>query len=473
MVALGSSAVLWWGLLACLPAASPFALGLGGGGGGLRSRGVAGLRMIAGSGVTVVGVSGGAAESIVYKLSEGGGGGSVTAVMDKAPVSPLLQAAVAASRVKLVLTEKIETPEQLSDLLSSKTVVVVGDEGDAELRGNLQKDSMKVLGGGETYWDTLKAKETAAAVKMFDKTLAALPKTVKELICAVSIDSTSDKRSAQEVPNPLSGLLKAAGVSQDAFSRYAKFCSDNAIPFSSFRYGQLTGGVVGAEPLPFMGLPAIEPELHPSYVHGGVVLTSAQNNQYASTELCTRAALSEAIVRKITTQKSGSTLDALVVSIVGTSPSDRDWASLFQRMQAGGNVELLRIDLAEVKKPAALANWLVDSWFPQALIDADAATILSGARPVRARKISDALVRIAWEELRADLSVRAAGGLEIIIETGAGAGAGTGAALRVVRSGAEVGGGGNQLPGEMQLVDKLLEGINKVAFKKGLASPLV
>ena len=55
------------------------------------------------------------------------------------------------------------------------------------------------------------------------------------------------------------------------------------------------GGVPGAEPLPFMGLPLLEPELHPSYVLRSVVLTSATSNQYAATEVCTRGALGEAV----------------------------------------------------------------------------------------------------------------------------------------------------------------------------------
>lgn len=420
------------------------------------------LWMAAGETV-VVGVSGGAAESVVYRLGERGL--KVVALMDKPPVSPLLQASVQSSKVKLVLTEKVESPEQLSSLLGSATVVVVGEEGDDDLRGKV-KEGIKVLGGGETYWDTLKAKETEAAIKMFDRTLAALPTTIKELVCVVSVDSTSGKKSDRDVPNPLSGLLKATGVVRDGLTKYSQFCASNKIPFSAFRFGTLTGGVEGAEPLPFLGLPALEPELHPSYIHQGVVLTSPTSNQYASTELCTRNALAEAIVRKITTQQGGGVVDALVVSIVGNPPTDKDWSTLFQRMQTGSNVELLRVEFSEIKKPAALVNWLVDSWFPQALIDADAATILTGARPVRARKISDALVKIAWEELRADLSVRPVGGLEIRVEAAAGNMA---PALSVVRYSEGMGAGDVGLSGEMQIVDKLLEGINKVVYKKGFA----
>lgn len=412
------------------------------------------------SDIAVVGLSGGTAETVAYKLSEQGS--TVTAVMDKQPVSPLLQAAIKSSKVKLVLTEKVETPEQMSSILSRKIVVVIGDEGDDELRGNV-RDGIKVL-GGDTYWDTLKAKETEVAVKMLDKTLAALPKTISQLVCVVSAESTSGKVSTLDFKNPFSDILKAGGIAQDGLTKYSQFCASNQIPFSAFRYGQLTGGVSGADPLPFLGLPAAEPELHPSYVYQGVVLTSLATNQYASTEICTRNALAEAIVRKVT--RGTGAIDALVVSIIGNVPTEKDWETLFTRMQTGSNVELLRMEFGEMKKPAAFATWLVDSWFPQALIDADAATILTGARPVRARKVNDSLIKIVWEEMAADLSVKSPGGLDIIINGG---GAGTSPYLSVIRATA----GGSSLPGEMSMVDKLLEGINKNAFKRNFASPAV
>ena len=113
---------------------------------------------------------------------------------------------------------------------------------------------------------------------------------------------------------------------------FRTWCTANNKPFSLFRYGTLTGksinkilswymkyfsefsllltfsliiifyffkfvlgGVPGAEPLPFMGLPLLEPELHPSYVLRSVVLTSSTSNQYAASEVCTRKALGEAV----------------------------------------------------------------------------------------------------------------------------------------------------------------------------------
>lgn len=99
-------------------------------------------------------------------------------------------------------------------------------------------------------------------------------------------------------------------------------------------------------------------------------------------------------------------------------------------------------------------------WFPLALIEADAATILTGARPVRALKdpVTGA-VQIKWEDLMPDLTIKAAGALEIrIIE-------GENPALSVVRI------AGGSLPGEMQLMDRLVEGVNKNVYKRLICTP--
>ena len=76
--------------------------------------------------------------------------------------------------------------------------------------------------------------------------------------------------------------------------------------------------------------------------------------------------------------------DTLVVSIAGPPLTGADWDRIFKRLQRNGDAELLRIEFGQINKPVALVRWLCDSWFPQALIGADAATILRGARPVRA-----------------------------------------------------------------------------------------
>ena len=132
----------------------------------------------------------------------------------------------------------------------------------------------------------------------------------------------------------------------------------------------------------------------------------------------------------------------------------------------------------------------------QALIEANAATILSGARPVRARKLPSpdpnrVDIHIAWEDLQPDLSVifntvvvvvvapqlrsrhstycqhffpeqvKPVGTVEISVSSEP-------PRLRVRRLTA-----GGELPGEEQLLDRLEEGIYKNAFKKQFCAPLV
>ena len=133
---------------------------------------------------------------------------------------------------------------------------------------------------------------------------------------------------------------------------------------------------------------------------------------------------------------------------------------LFFILIGGSDVELIRIAFGAINKPAALTNWIGDVWFPQALIEADAATILTGARPVRAVKNTETgNVQIRWEDLQPDLTVKPAGGLEIRVIQG------ENPAITVVRLSS------GSLPGEMQLIDRLVEGINKNVYKRQICTP--
>ena len=147
-----------------------------------------------------------------------------------------------------------------------------------------------------------------------------------------------------------------------------------------------------------------------------------------------------------------------VISLSGKPPSESDWDKLFTRVVAGSNAELVKIDFAEVLKLPAFTNWLADTWFPQALIDADAATILAGARPVKAVKVNEGAIRIIWEDIKPDLSVARVGEIEIRVSKSP-------ACLTAVRISNSV------LPGEAQLIERLIEGINKNVYKKMFCSP--
>lgn len=151
--------------------------------------------------------------------------------------------------------------------------------------------------------------------------------------------------------------------------------------------------------------------------------------------------------------------DAQVISLAGSRPSESDWAAMLTRLTSGSNIELLHVNFGEILKPQAFTNWIADTWFPQALIDADAATILTGARPVKTAKISEGVVRIIWEDIRPDLTVVRAGELEVRVSPET-------SSVSAVRLSSDI------LPGEAQLMEKLLEGINKNVYKKLFCVPL-
>jgi hypothetical protein len=188
--------------------------------------------------------------------------------------------------------------------------------------------------------------------------------------------------------------------------------------------------------------------------------------------------------------------NALVISIGGPKNlDDRDCQQLTQQLLpktssssgVGGSqqsssadavesMELLRLEFSEISRIDNLISWLVDSWFPQALIEANAAIILQGARPVRAIRSSptSSNVKIMWEDLKEnDLSVISVGYLEIVIAV-------TGQPYPYLsvrrylstKNKQDNSGRSTTLPGERQLIDKLIEGINTVAYKKKFVSPL-
>lgn len=185
-------------------------------------------------------------------------------------------------------------------------------------------------------------------------------------------------------------------------------------------------------------------------------MLSTGEKAFASTELCTRDSLAEAVTKIIVKDKVRlGQLNFQVTSIEGPLPTEENWNGLLAKISGGENVELCRVQFAEITKPQALTNWVADTWFPQALIDADAATILSGARPVKASKLSNGNIRIIWENILPDLSVKRVGEVEIRIDA-----TGSTPSVSAVRLAESI------LPGEDQLMEKLVEGINKNVFKK-------
>ena len=311
-------------------------------------------------------------------------------------------------------------------MLVSKNVIIVDDDGDDALRGYSDRNKRNL--------------DRSDSLIVINKLVKCLPPSISSMLC-ISAEA-----------NQADGFFGPRGASE-----LKKWCTTNGKPFSNFRYGKLTGGVPGAEPLPFLGLPALEPELHPSYVLRSVVLSDPTNNKYSASEISTRDAISEAACRYIDGGATG--LDALVVSTVGEPLNDNEWSRQFVKLSSVGNAELLVVDFGSIPKPDQMVSWIIDTWFPQALIEADAATVVAGARPVRATKISSKTVQIKWEDISPTFDVIPVGGLEIKLETE------KNPSLRVVRL------NNKPLPGEMQLLDKLVSSINTQVYKKQFATP--
>ena len=312
----------------------------------------------------------------------------------------------------------------------------------------LQNRVIVVVGDSVADEDQLKDE---LAGPLFNKLSKILPPNVKGLICA----SGANEEASQ------GGLGNIFGnVGSTVFE---KFVQSNNVPFSVVRYGKLTGGIPGAEPIPFMGFPLVEPEIHPSYVLRSVVLSNTKDNKYSAIESCTRDSLGETITRLIKTDlyKSSSNFNAQVISLAGPAPTEKEWKINFAKLAGGKDVELLRMEFDEILKEKAFSNWLADQWFPQALIDADAATIIAGARPVKAVKQENGNIKIFWEELKPDLSVLKVGEIEVRLEN-----TDASKALSVIRI------SGKELPGESQLMDRLLEAVNKNAVKKNFVTAL-
>lgn len=407
--------------------------------------------------IVVVGVAGGVAETIAIKLLDMGAS-DICSIFDRPPYSPMLINALKSNRIKVCINNNnnnnkddkalyylksngdTESVSISTVIKGSKDIIAVDDDGDDSIRNEIR--------------DRNYIKQTPV---ILEQLLKSIDPSVNSITCITNTDSNSIK-----------GIEKLFQKSNNFADATKSWCAENKKTFSSLKYGSLLGGVPGLEPLPFVGLPLLEPELHPSYTLTSVVLTNPDSNQYASSEICTRDMLAEATTRHImNNNKKVNPINTLVISIEGSAPTDKEWNNLFSRISSGNQAQVLNIQFASIVKKSAFITWLVDVWFPQALIEADTATILRGARPVRASKIDESTVKIAWEDIKSDLSVETVGNLLIILDGGS-----TSQPSLIVTRSTTASNTSKSLPGEMLLMDKLVEGINKYIYAKGIATPI-
>lgn len=135
---------------------------------------------MAASNTVVIGVAGGVAECVACRLLESSGDGSISAVFDRKPFSPILLEAAKSKKLQIfsadfdkdqLLDITDERIKSFSEILSGKVVVAVNDEGDDFLRGGQEKNNK-----GES-------------AQMLTRLLKALPSSVKSLVCATSAES--------------------------------------------------------------------------------------------------------------------------------------------------------------------------------------------------------------------------------------------------------------------------------------------
>ena len=128
----------------------------------------------------VVGVAGGVAESVACQLLQSTGGGSISAVFDRKPFSPLLLEAAKSKKLQIfsadfdkdqLLDITDERIRSFPEILAGKVVVAVNDEGDDLLRGGKEKNT-----NGES-------------ALMLTRLLKALPSSIQSMICATSAES--------------------------------------------------------------------------------------------------------------------------------------------------------------------------------------------------------------------------------------------------------------------------------------------
>ena len=399
--------------------------------------------------IAVIGMAGGLAETVICSLLDKNI--DVSALLDEAPYSPELTNKLKSTNKNVLYycdyDKNTATANQntmpIMNVLENRLVVMIDDRGVDSLVGSGAKDEVD-----------------KDVEKMMNKLISGLPRSISGFVCATKFTFASEG-------NKIGKLFGSKTASS-----YKTWCEQNNIPFINLQYGNLIGGIPGCDPLPLVGLPLKEPEVDQSYVLRGVIINDLKSNAYATTEKCTRQSLAESLLQSINNVgKDQKVLEALIVSIVGKSPSTTDWRQLFSRVTNSNNIDIVRIPFKDINKPALLLNWITEFWFPQALIDADAATILTGARPVRAVNIkgkepNEQIVKIAWEDLKPDLTSVAVGHLQISLENVGSSDEDKRPSIVVKRMAT-----GN-LPGEMQLIDKLVEGVNKNVYKKQFCTPL-
>jgi len=296
------------------------------------------------------------------------------------------------------------------------------------------------------------------------------------------------------------------------------------------KHGRVFGGTPGNEPLPFVGGALRVPLVDEHFATRAIILSASDailstkdTNPLGKVQVRTNRKSLADLVTRLLAKKQAQPAEALpplvtVLSLDGVEPSEGEWGAQFRRFESrqasNRGVELLSIEFESVPKPSALEQWLSFDWGPTMLSTISTYTKRFGARPVVASPVKKQLsssgagvgedpdlvcaVRVRWEDLNDDDEVdeqgKDANGLALRMQSklvgclvvslrrsassasdgGGGdneAGLGDAYVLSVAREGATPGSRLlRELPAEEEVLQRLLEGLEKTVYANGLAT---
>ena len=114
----------------------------------------------------------------------------------------------------------------LKNALSNKVIIAVGDPGDDDLRGNDK---------GDDGFGRFTKKAPSPALPILSKLVKSMPDNILSLILSIGV--TEDNDAMASGFNPFGGSASS--------KVFREWCEGRDRPFSLFRYGKLSGGVMG------------------------------------------------------------------------------------------------------------------------------------------------------------------------------------------------------------------------------------
>jgi len=295
---------------------------------------------------------------------------------------------------------------------------------------------------------------------------------LRSVFCVVPGDEATEGGS-DEGEGGGGGLLGGLQLGPGSWASVKAAAASKGVKCYTLKHGRIFGGVPGAEPLPFQGGPMKEPVLDEHYVARAVMLSRSDallnlnnanplgKNMQVRTS---RAALSETIYRVLLANKSGDASKIAsafsVLSIEGGFPGDDEWQQQFTSIDDARGIELLNVNFGKVLDRRGLVSWLENQWGPAALQTMSTYIRRTGARPVVVRA-TDTGAAVRWENMNSNFEMDFVGQLQIEISD---------SDLRLVRADASGRPLGTSLPGEDELLQRLLEGIETTVYAKNYAT---